>query len=241
MGRDAADRARGEILAAATTPLETAAGRTPPESIGVQSACPDNDLDGYVDCSTGCTPEDLSCGDCNDADPLVHPGAVESCNHRDDDCDGQVDPDAARAWGVATVVHPNATPNERFGNSVVGIGDVTDDLVPDLVVGRNYWNNGAPSNGGSRAGAGPASAHRPDGGEVQVAELLHGLGLFEVVPPEQLTDLDLPLLVGVGGVREALRPGDRLLARRRLDDGVPGHQPLVSANGPSTKVRSFPE
>ena len=29
--------------------------------------------------------------DCDDEDPLVHPGAIELCNHLDDDCDGTVD------------------------------------------------------------------------------------------------------------------------------------------------------
>jgi hypothetical protein len=29
--------------------------------------------------------------DCNDADAGVWPGAVEACNQRDDDCDGQTD------------------------------------------------------------------------------------------------------------------------------------------------------
>ncbi len=29
--------------------------------------------------------------DCNDNDPEVHPDAREACNHRDDDCDGEVD------------------------------------------------------------------------------------------------------------------------------------------------------
>jgi hypothetical protein len=30
-------------------------------------------------------------GDCNDANPAVHPGAVETCNHLDEDCDGLID------------------------------------------------------------------------------------------------------------------------------------------------------
>ena len=40
-------------------------------------------------------------GDCDDARPSVHPGAVEVCNGLDDDCDGDVDVDAraATVWG----------------------------------------------------------------------------------------------------------------------------------------------
>jgi hypothetical protein len=33
----------------------------------------------------------LQGGDCNDQEPLVHPGVAETCNSRDDDCDGEVD------------------------------------------------------------------------------------------------------------------------------------------------------
>ncbi|NCQ59708.1 MAG: hypothetical protein GW913_03445 [Myxococcales bacterium] len=45
-------------------------------------------------------------GDCNDADPLRHPGAAESCNGVDDDCDGSVD----GADADAECVVANATP-----------------------------------------------------------------------------------------------------------------------------------
>ena len=55
--------------------------------------CVDIDADG-----DGYTTSD---GDCDDGDPAIHPGATETCNHRDDDCDGTVDePDAidASTW-----------------------------------------------------------------------------------------------------------------------------------------------
>jgi hypothetical protein len=52
----------------------------------------DNDHDDFLD--------DVCGGDdCNAADPLVHPRAVDDCNGHDDDCDGATDEDAApREW-----------------------------------------------------------------------------------------------------------------------------------------------
>lgn len=54
------------------------------------SACVDRDLDGYGD------PGDASCRngparDCDDARADVHPGAAETYDQRDNDCDGEVD------------------------------------------------------------------------------------------------------------------------------------------------------
>ncbi len=54
---------------------------------------PDIDGDGYGDadlpsCTEGTT---TLGGDCDDANPDVHPGVVEVCNSVDDDCDGTVD------------------------------------------------------------------------------------------------------------------------------------------------------
>ncbi len=36
--------------------------------------------------------------DCDDADPTVHPGAVEACNEIDDNCDGVLDEGVATEW-----------------------------------------------------------------------------------------------------------------------------------------------
>ncbi len=47
----------------------------------VLGASIDSDGDGYSECD----------GDCNDGNPLIHPGAVDVCDGLDNDCDGIVD------------------------------------------------------------------------------------------------------------------------------------------------------
>lgn len=47
--------------------------------------CKDADKDGYVDCNCPAAPKVC---DCNDHDPNVHPGAPESCDSPDLNCDG---------------------------------------------------------------------------------------------------------------------------------------------------------
>ena len=58
----------------------------------------DEDEDGYGvtgDSKCLCAPEGVYAaiqqGDCNDKDPTSNPGLVESCNDKDDDCDGVID------------------------------------------------------------------------------------------------------------------------------------------------------
>ncbi|HEX5044790.1 MAG TPA: MopE-related protein [Candidatus Polarisedimenticolaceae bacterium] len=54
--------------------------------------CPDADLDFYAVCDGTCRlPAGRACGDCDDTRQGVHPGALEACNNRDDDCDSQTD------------------------------------------------------------------------------------------------------------------------------------------------------
>lgn len=68
-------------IAATPTPTPTASPCIGPECAG----CTDADSDGAgigLDCAAA---------DCDDASPDVHPGALEICNARDDDCDALVD------------------------------------------------------------------------------------------------------------------------------------------------------
>jgi len=69
---------------------------------------PDQDGDGYYKSQTGTSK--IGCGnapgyaaqggDCDDLDPAIHPGAVETCNLRDDNCDGTVDERVRPRCGV---------------------------------------------------------------------------------------------------------------------------------------------
>jgi Putative metal-binding motif/FG-GAP-like repeat/FG-GAP repeat len=97
--------------------------------------CPDADLDGYAACSAECDSSSVVCGDCDDADPLIHPNATETCNHVDDNCDGRTDETSPLIANSLKVADPSATAGDGFGSTVAAIGDVTGDGVPDLAVG----------------------------------------------------------------------------------------------------------
>src|SRR5688500_13620737 len=74
------------------------AGAAPP----IAADCPNGDGDGYVVCG-GCeVPAGKLCGDCNDANSAVFPGALEVCNGIDDNCAGGIDeiPDTDPVDGV---------------------------------------------------------------------------------------------------------------------------------------------
>ena len=57
----------------------------------VSVCCVDNDNDGYGIAGTnaGCTYQGV---DCDDSNPGINPGATETCNGIDDNCDGNIDP-----------------------------------------------------------------------------------------------------------------------------------------------------
>jgi hypothetical protein len=66
----------------------------------------DGDGDGYgdrfgTDTRTGCSPGYASTrDDCNDMDKEIHPGAKETCNNVDDNCNGRIDENAKLSCGM---------------------------------------------------------------------------------------------------------------------------------------------
>jgi len=65
-------------------------------------------------------------GDCDGADPSVHPGASESCNDIDDDCDGDIDEDGEVIDGLTWV-----TDNDRDGYGSVDGTEVVACSAPE--------------------------------------------------------------------------------------------------------------
>ncbi len=68
------------------------------ENLVAMTQYEDKDGDGYgkvtgMTVVAKCPPAGYApaAGDCDDNDPLVHPGAVDVCNHKDDNCNGRVD------------------------------------------------------------------------------------------------------------------------------------------------------
>ncbi len=61
-------------------------------------------------------------GDCDDTRDTVHPGAVELCNQRDDDCDVEIDEDA-----IPITLYPDADGDGYYGQ--------VESTSPDVVMG----------------------------------------------------------------------------------------------------------
>lgn len=76
------------------------------EGLGSAVTYPDMDGDGYgaqgSSPLTGCVGSNRASNntDCDDTRATTHPGAAETCNSRDDDCDGRIDENAQARCGV---------------------------------------------------------------------------------------------------------------------------------------------
>lgn len=98
----------------------------------------DRDRDGYRSNAAGC-----GGNDCDDARAEAHPGAVETCNGLDENCDGNADvnparPDfpydpAANAWCRAQMPHP-----ERYTSAPPVCVPARSTVAP-ACAGASYW------------------------------------------------------------------------------------------------------
>ncbi|MDB4939487.1 MAG: putative lipoprotein [Labilithrix sp.] len=94
----------------------------------------DSDRDGHMACAVD--PKEV---DCNDTDPQMHPGATESCNGKDDDCNGAVDDVPALLHG--SLVAPVDAHWAAVGNAVLGTtngAQLTKDAVGET--GAVWWS-----------------------------------------------------------------------------------------------------
>jgi N-acetylneuraminic acid mutarotase len=129
---------------------------------GLYCACPngrmyyrDADGDGYGDtgtavpsCDGTAPPGSVSIGlDCDDRDPSIHPGVTETCNGRDDDCNGFVDESAATEDADGDSVHDlcddcplawNPTQSDFDHDGEGDICDLNDGLIYIYSTDKNY-------------------------------------------------------------------------------------------------------
>jgi hypothetical protein len=103
--------------------------------------------------------------DCDDHDASVKPGAVESCNGKDDDCDGQVDEGCAGAGGAGAGGEAGSG-----GGAASGAGGAGD--AQGNPSGRGVSDDASPSDG-----SGCALGSRGVGGAGAIAIGLAALGL----------------------------------------------------------------
>ena len=142
----------------------------------------DADGDGFGDdasASQGCFPtEEYSTavpGDCDDADPLVHPAGTETCDGRDNDCNGQVDDPSMFDYDT----YYADTDGDTFGDPanttdacMQPLGYVNDDTDCDDADSTVY--PGAPEDGGTGSGVADGVDNDCDGAIDD--NLLYGTG-----------------------------------------------------------------
>ena len=112
------------------------------EGLNATTTWPDLDGDGYGD-NRGASQSGCSSGkrapnntDCDDTDPLIHPGGTEVCNRKDDNCDGRIDDGVQARCGVGWCERLGPTCDSSLcspGKPVTEICNALDDDCDGLV------------------------------------------------------------------------------------------------------------
>ncbi|MEK6970530.1 MAG: putative metal-binding motif-containing protein [archaeon] len=90
--------------------------------------CTDGDGDGFID---GVCAGDTQKYDCNDTDASIHPGATETCNMIDDDCDGSMDEDFDGDGDGVSICAEVVDCNDGNDEVYPGADELTDDQDND--------------------------------------------------------------------------------------------------------------
>ncbi len=182
-----------------------------PPSYGEPTDCDDDDTTEGTDVDGDqWTVEE---GDCDDGDPLSHPGAVETCDDADNDCDGEVDEDA-----VDTETLYADADGDGFGDldapvevcpgasDAVANGDDCDDADATVFPGADeVVGDGVDQDCDGVSSVDVEYGHRDLEGGVEIAGADYLLGLFfEVGGDFLLTDMGMRLDSGTANVRMAL-------------------------------------
>jgi len=130
-----------------------------PGASGCEQHYQDADGDGYAgEGACLCESEDPylygSSDDCDDSDASVHPGATETDDMVDDDCDGAAPVGVERvSWRLLGVDE-----DDRAGHRVAALGDVNGDGLGDLSVGAYDEDSGGSQAGAAYVVYGPVTA-----------------------------------------------------------------------------------